>query len=140
LDDPDVVEWVRSAHETSKWTTSVCTGSMLLGAAGALEGKRATSHWAARDYLPNFGAEPVAERVVIDGKVITAPGVSAGIDMALTLAGYEAGEDAARALQLVIEYDPQPPYDSGSFAKADPHTRQRATELLAGGVEEPVGR
>jgi putative intracellular protease/amidase len=140
LDDPAAVEWGRCAHETSTWTTSCCTGSMLLGAAGVLEGKRATSHWIVRDYLRNFGAEPVAERVVIDGKVITAAGVSAGIDMALTLAGYEAGEDEARALQLIIEYDPQPPYDSGSVEKADPETQQRATEILTRGVEQAVGR
>jgi transcriptional regulator GlxA family with amidase domain len=107
---------------------------MLLGAAGVLQGKRATSHWAVREYLRNFGAEPVAERVVIEGKVITAGGVSAGIDMALTLAAREAGEAEARALQLVIEYDPQPPYDSGSLEKADAETRQRATEVLTGGV------
>ena len=92
------------------WTTSVCTGSLLLGAAGILHGKRATSHWILRDMLPQFGAEPVAERVVIEGKVITAAGVSAGIDMALHLAAMEAGEDEARALQLVIEYDPDPPF------------------------------
>jgi putative intracellular protease/amidase len=134
LEDPAAVEWVRRAHQTSKWTTSVCTGSMLLGAAGVLQGKRATSHWAVREYLRNFGAEPVAERVVIEGKVITAGGVSAGIDMALTLAAREAGEDEARALQLVVEYDPQPPYDSGSVEKAGPETRQRATELLTQGV------
>src|SRR5215212_5876293 len=134
LEDPAAVEWVRRAHETSRWTTSVCTGSMLLGAAGILQGKRATSHWAVRDYLRNFGAEPVAERVVIEGKVITAGGVSAGIDMALTLAAREAGEDEARALQLVIEYDPQPPYDSGSLEKAEPETKQRATEVLTRGV------
>jgi putative intracellular protease/amidase len=140
LDDPAAVEWVRRAHETSRWTTSVCTGSMLLGAAGVLEGKRATSHWAVRDLLENFGAQPVAERVVIEGKVITAAGVSAGIDMALTLAAREAGEDEARALQLIIEYDPQPPFDSGSLEKADAETRQRATELLTQGVEQPVGR
>jgi DJ-1/PfpI family len=98
------------------------------------QGRRATSHWAVRDYLRNFGAEPVAERVVIEGKVITAGGVSAGIDMALTLAAREAGEDEARALHLVIEYDPQPPYDSGSLEKAEPETKQRATEVLTGGV------
>jgi putative intracellular protease/amidase len=124
LEDPAAVEWVRRAHQRSRWTTSVCTGSML----------RATSHWAVRDYLRNFGAEPVAERVVIEGKVITAGGVSAGIDMALTLAAREAGEDEARALQLVIEYDPQPPYDSGSVEKAEPETKQRATEVLTRGV------
>ena len=136
LDDPAAVEWVRRAHETSTWTTSVCTGSMLLGAAGVLQGKRATSHWAVRDHLRNFGAEPVAERVVIEGKVITAAGVSAGIDMALTLAARMAGEDEARALQLVIEYDPRPPYDSGSLEKADPNTQQRAAEVLARGMEQ----
>ena len=140
LDDPAAVEWVRGAHESSKWTTSVCTGSMLLGAAGVLQGKRATSHWAVRDYLRNFGAEPVAERVVVEGKVITAAGVSAGIDMALTLAGYEAGEDEARALQLIIEYDPHPPFDSGSLEKVDSDTLERATEILAGGVNQPVSR
>ena len=140
LDDPRAVEWVRQAHETSTWTTSVCTGSMLLGAAGVLEGKRATSHWALRDFLRNFGAEPVAERVVIEDKVITAAGVSAGIDMALTLAGRIAGDDEARALQLIIEYDPEPPYDSGSLEKADPETRQRATDVLTKGVEQPVAR
>ena len=138
LDDPAAVEWVRHAHETSKWTTSVCTGSMLLGAAGVLEGKRATSHWAVRDYLRNFAAEPVGERVVIEGKVITAAGVSAGIDMALTLAGRIAGDDEARALQLIIEYDPRPPFDSGSVEKADPEVLQRATELLRSEVAQPV--
>ena len=140
LDDPAAVEWVRGAHESSKWTTSVCTGSMLLGAAGILQGRRATSHWAVRDYLRNFGAEPVAERVVVEGKVITAAGVSAGIDMALTLAGFEAGEDEARALQLIIEYDPHPPFDSGSLEKVDSDTLERATEILAGGVNQPVSR
>jgi transcriptional regulator GlxA family with amidase domain len=133
LDDPAAIEWVRNAHETSKWTTSVCTGSMLLGAAGLLMGKRATSHWAVRNQLQRFGAEPVAERVVIDGKIITSAGVSAGIDMALTLAALEAGEDEARALQLIIEYDPQPPIQSGSLEKADRFTQRRATELLLRG-------
>jgi putative intracellular protease/amidase len=140
LDDPVAVEWLRQAHETSQWTTSVCTGSLLLGAAGVLEGKRATSHWGARDYLRNFGADPVAERIVVEGKVITAAGVSAGIDMALTLAGYLAGDAEARALQLVIEYDPQPPYDSGSLEKANPETRRRATEILTQGVEQPIAQ
>ena len=140
LDDPAAVEWVRRAHETSKWTTSVCTGSLLLGAAGILDGKRATSHWAVRDQLRNFGAEPLAERVVLEGKVITAAGVSAGIDMALTLAAQEAGEDEARSIQLMIEYDPRPPFDSGSLEKADPDTRQRATEVLQRGLAQPVER
>lgn len=146
LDDPPAVEWVRRAHETSTWTTSVCTGATLLGAAGILQGKRATSHWAVREHLRTYGAEPVAERVVVDGRVVTAAGVSAGIDMALTLAGRLAGDDDARALQLVIEYDPQPPYDAGSLEKADPATRERAGDMLArvlagaGAVGEKGGR
>jgi transcriptional regulator GlxA family with amidase domain len=130
LGDAAAVEWLRQAHTTSTWTTSVCTGSLLLGAAGVLEGKRATSHWILRDMLREFGAEPVAERVVSEGKVITAAGVSAGIDMALRLAALEAGEDEARALQLVIEYDPDPPFDSGSLEKADEQTQRRATEHM----------
>jgi putative intracellular protease/amidase len=129
--DPAAVEWVRAAHETSTWTTSVCTGSTLLGAAGILEGKRATCHWAVLEYLRNFGAEPVSERVVTDGKVVTAAGVSAGIDLALVLAGKIAGHDHAKAVQLVIEYDPQPPYTSGSFDRADQATRERAGAILA---------
>jgi len=136
LEDAAAVEWLRRAHETSTWTTSVCTGSLLLGAAGILRGKRATSHWILRDMLAQFGAEPVAERVVIEGKIVTAAGVSAGIDMALQLAAREAGEDEARALQLVIEYDPDPPFDSGSLEKADEDTRRRATEhMVPGGAE-----
>ena len=117
LDDEEVLGWVRAAHASSTWTTSVCTGSLVLGAAGVLEGKRATSHWAYREQLGAFGAEPVAERVVVDGKVVTAAGVSAGIDMALHLAGLVAGEEVARAIQLGIEYDPDPPFDSGSPEK-----------------------
>lgn len=131
LEDGAAVDWLRRAHETSRWTTSVCTGSLLLGAAGALSGKRATSHWIVRDRLRDFGAEPVAERVVVDGKVITAAGVSSGIDMALTLAARETDEETARMLQLVIEYDPHPPYDSGSLEKADAGTRDRATAYFA---------
>ena len=118
LEDEEVLGWVRDAHAGSTWTTSVCTGSLVLGAAGVLEGKRATSHWAYRDELRRYGAEPVAERVVVDGKVVTAAGVSAGIDMALRLAALVAGDDVARAIQLGIEYDPDPPFDAGSPEKA----------------------
>lgn len=118
LDDDEVLAWVRSAHETSTWTTSVCTGSLVLGAAGVLTGRRATSHWAHRERLRDYGAEPVAERVVTDGKIVTAAGVSAGIDMALGLAAMVAGDDVARAIQLGIEYDPEPPFDAGSPEKA----------------------
>jgi putative intracellular protease/amidase len=113
-----VLDWLRAAHETSTWTTSVCTGSLILAAAGLLDGKRATGHWLALDELRELGAEPVQERVVFDGKVVTAAGVSAGIDMALTLAARIAGDRVAQAIQLGIEYDPQPPFDSGSPSKA----------------------
>ena len=116
--DPEMLEWLRSAHKSSTWTTSVCTGALVLGAAGILDGKRATTHWAFLDHLSEFGAEPVAERVVEDGKVITAAGVSAGIDMALTLAARIAGDKVAQAIQLGIEYDPDPPFDAGSPSKA----------------------
>ena len=121
MEDDEVLEWVRAADATTKWTTSVCTGSLVLGAAGLLDGKRATSHWAYRHELEGFGAEVVAERVVVDGKVVTAAGVSAGIDMALQLTALEFGEDLAKGIQLGIEYDPQPPFDSGSPEKADPN-------------------
>jgi transcriptional regulator GlxA family with amidase domain len=118
LGDAAVLDWLRTAHETTRWTTSVCTGSLVLAAAGILDGKRATTHWAYLDRLRELGAEPVAERVVEDGKVMTAAGVSAGIDMALTLTARIAGDEVAQAIQLGIEYDPQPPFDSGSPAKA----------------------
>jgi putative intracellular protease/amidase len=121
LDDEELLEWIRAAHETSDWTTSVCTGSLLLGAAGVLDGLRATSHWVALERLREFGAEPTSERVVEEGKVITAAGVSSGIDMALRLAAHLAGEDVAKAIQLGIEYDPQPPFDSGSPDRAPSH-------------------
>jgi transcriptional regulator GlxA family with amidase domain len=113
-----MLEWLKRAHETSTWTTSVCTGSLVLGAAGLLEGKRATSHWMALETLGELGAQPVAERVVIDGKIVTGAGVSAGIDMALSLAAQVAGPEVAQAIQLGIEYDPQPPFDAGSPATA----------------------
>jgi transcriptional regulator GlxA family with amidase domain len=113
-----VIEWLREAHKTSTWTTSVCTGSLILAAAGLLNGVRATTHWLAFEELRRLGAEPVAERVVYDGKIVTAAGVSAGIDMGLALAASIAGEQVAQAIQLSIEYDPQPPFDAGSPAKA----------------------
>lgn len=112
------LEWLRAAHETSTWTTSVCTGSLILAAAGLLDGKRATTHWLAMEKLGEMGAEPSSERVVFDGKIVTAAGVSAGIDMALRLAARIAGEQVAQAIQLGIEYDPQPPFDAGSPQKA----------------------
>lgn len=133
LRDERVLDWLREADRTSRWTTSVCTGSLVLGAAGLLRGKRATSHWAYRDSLRDYGAEPVAERVVEDGKLVTAAGVSAGIDMALVLAARIAGEDAARAIQLGIEYDPAPPFDSGSPEKATPELVELIRGMESGG-------
>jgi transcriptional regulator GlxA family with amidase domain len=120
LEDDEVLDWVRTAHRSTAWTTSVCTGALVLGAAGILEGLRATTHWAFRERLREFGAEPVAERVVEQGKVITAAGVSAGIDMALHLAARDVGDEFAQAIQLGLEYDPRPPFDSGSPEKASP--------------------
>jgi transcriptional regulator GlxA family with amidase domain len=123
-----VLEWLRRADSTSTWTVSVCTGSLILAAAGLLDGRRATSHWLALEELRRLGAHPVRERVVFDGKYVTAAGVSAGIDMALALAARIAGEDVAQAIQLGIEYDPQPPFDAGS-----PETAPAAiVELLRG--------
>ena len=118
LEDAEVLDWLRAAHEGTTWTTSVCTGSLVLAAAGILDGKRATTHWAYMDRLGQLGAMPVNERVVDDGKVMTAAGVSAGIDMALTLTARMAGETVAQAIQLGIEYDPDPPFDTGSPEKA----------------------
>jgi transcriptional regulator GlxA family with amidase domain len=113
-----LIRWLRAAHETTTWTTSVCTGSLILGAAGLLDGKRATSHWLAMQALGALGAQPTSERVVFDGKIVTAAGVSAGIDMALGLVARAAGPEVAQAIQLGIEYDPQPPFDAGSPQKA----------------------
>jgi putative intracellular protease/amidase len=126
MDHEPVIDWIRSAHEGSTWTTSVCTGSLLLGAAGVLRGLKATCHWLELERLRELGAEPTSERVVEQGKVITAAGVSSGIDMALRLAAHVAGEDIAQAIQLGIEYDPQPPFDAGSPAKAP----QRIVDLV----------
>ena len=120
-DDP-VVAWIRAVHPTTTWTTSVCTGSIFLAAAGVLDGVDATCHWTRYDHLESLGAKPTSERVVERGKIITGAGVSAGIDMGLTLAARLFGDDVARAVQLAIEYDPQPPFDAGSPAKAGPDT------------------
>ncbi|MFZ2776741.1 MAG: DJ-1/PfpI family protein [Candidatus Rickettsiella isopodorum] len=117
---PEILDWVRLIHSQTTWTTSVCTGSLILGAAGILSGVNATTHWAAIDRLTKWGAEPTKKRIVESGKIITAAGVSAGIDMALTLAAKISGEHVAKNLQLGIEYDPEPPFNSGSPEKADP--------------------
>jgi putative intracellular protease/amidase len=133
MQDGPVHEWLRAADQASTWTTSVCTGSLILTAAGLLAGRRATSHWTALDELGSLGATPVRERVVFDGKYVTAAGVSAGIDMGLTLAGRVAGDETAQAIQLMIEYDPQPPYDAGSpdRAPAEVLRRLRASSRFA---------
>ena len=118
LNHEPLLDWLRETHETTTWTTSVCTGSLLLAAAGLLDGVPATTHWLARDLLAELGAEPVAERVVEQGKIVTAAGVSSGIDMALTLVQRMHGDEVAQAVQLGIEYDPAPPLDAGSPEKA----------------------
>jgi transcriptional regulator GlxA family with amidase domain len=118
MGDARVHAWLRGAHETSKWTTSVCTGSLVLAAAGLLTDKRATTHWMAMEELGELGVTAVPERVVFDGKIVTAAGVSAGIDMALSLVQKIAGDQLAQAIQLGIEYDPQPPFDAGSPSTA----------------------
>jgi transcriptional regulator GlxA family with amidase domain len=130
--DEKVLDWVRKAHETSTWTTSVCSGSVILAAAGLLEGRRATSHWLCVPMLKSFGVEPVGdERIVHEGKIVTAAGVSAGIDLGLWLFGQICGEAKAKAVQLVIEYDPQPPYDSGHMSKASAATKAAAAAALS---------
>jgi transcriptional regulator GlxA family with amidase domain len=131
MEDGRVTGWLRAAHEKSRWTTSVCSGALILGAAGLLRGLKATTHWVARDYLAALGAEPTDERVCVQGKIITAAGVSAGIDMALRLAALLAGEEQARVIQLIAEYDPQPPFDSGAFEKASPAVLEKARAQLA---------
>ena len=132
LDDERIQSWIRHAHEHSQWTTSVCTGSLLLGAAGVLDGLEATSHWLEVDALTEYGATPTGRRVVEQGKVITAAGVSSGIDMGLMLVAKIAGDEFAKTIQLLIEYDPQPPFDSGSPAKADDELVENLRRLAAG--------
>ena len=117
-DDHPIVDWIRKAHPHTTWTTSVCTGALLLGAAGLLDGLPATTHWAFYDELAAYGAHPTEQRVVTAGKIVTGAGVSSGIDLALTLAADIAGPDVAQTIQLAIEYDPQPPFNSGAPSKA----------------------
>ena len=135
LADERTLAWIRAAHETSSWTTSVCTGSLLLAAAGVLDGLEATTHWLELDLLGRLGAQPTSRRVIEQGKVITAAGVSSGIDMALVLASRIAGEEYAKTVQLLIEYDPQPPFDAGSPDKA-PHDVVERIETAARAYRE----
>ena len=131
--DREVTDWIRGAHERSTWTTSVCTGALLLGAAGLLNGLEATTHWLMMDELPQYGATPVSRRIVQQGKLITSSGVASGIDMALTLAAEVAGPEWAQGIQLGIEYDPEPPFPGGSPRTSPAHivdlVRARAAEL-----------
>jgi cyclohexyl-isocyanide hydratase len=130
LTDDEVLDFLRRTASSAQYVTSVCTGALVLGAAGLLRGRRAATHWMSREFLPAFGAEPVAERVVIDGNVITGGGVTAGIDFALRIVAEIAGTEVAETIQLGIEYDPRPPFDAGSPERARPalveHARHRA--------------
>jgi putative intracellular protease/amidase len=130
LQDPTILSWIRTAHQTSRFTTSVCTGSLLLAAAGLLKGRTATTHWECHGELEDLGAKPVAKRIVEHRKlrIITAAGVSAGMDMALLLAARLVDKNAARAMQLMCEYDPAPPFDCGSPAKASAKVHARVVE------------
>lgn len=131
--DEALLEWLRTAHRTSTWTTSVCTGSLLLAAAGLLDGRRATSHWIALPLLKTFDVTAVGDERIVDAgdHIVTAAGVSAGIDLAMWLAGQIGGESKAKAIQLALEYDPQPPFDSGHASKASASTKATATAYLA---------
>lgn len=134
--DDEILDWLRRIDQTSRWTTSVCTGSLILAAAGLLKGVRATTHWAVLPTLETHGAIPTQERVVRDGKYVTGAGVSAGIDMALTLVALEHDEMTAKCVQLAIEYDPHPPFDSGSPAAAPKEVVERTFELLIAAVDD----
>jgi len=130
MNDKETLDWIRKIHETTKYTTSVCTGSLILAAAGLLNGIEATSHWATYDLLRSLGAIPTEGRVIRHEKIITAAGVSAGIDMALNLVAWEWGEDVGKAAQLILEYDPQPPFDSGSPKKASPQLLEQVSAKI----------
>ena len=137
--DEALLDWVRQAHRTATWTASVCSGSIILAAAGLLDGKRATSHWMALPILKTLGVNAVGdERVVHEGQIVTSAGVSAGIDLALWLAGEIGGEDRAKVIQLSMEYDPQPPFDSGHMSKASMKTKAAATALMARDIAKPA--
>jgi transcriptional regulator GlxA family with amidase domain len=137
--DEKLLDWVRRAHTSATWTASVCSGSMILAASGLLAGKRATSHWAALPALKAFGVQPVSdERIVHQGDLVTCAGVSAGIDLGLWLASKIAGEDRAKAIQLSMEYDPQPPFDSGHMSKASTATKAAATALMSRELMKPA--
>ncbi|MEN4451816.1 DJ-1/PfpI family protein [Mycobacterium sp. SMC-21] len=138
--DEKLLDWLRRAHETTTWTASVCSGSVILGASGLLKGKRATSHWAAVQLLRTFGVEPVTDERIVQSadRIVTCAGVSAGIDLGLWLAAQIGGEDKAKAIQLSMEYDPQPPFDSGHMSKASAATKASATALMSRELLKPT--
>jgi putative intracellular protease/amidase len=142
--DDALLDWLRRAHRTARWTASVCSGSVILAAAGLLNGRRATSHWLAIPLLKGFGAIPVGDERIVnavghgENNVVTSAGVSAGLDLALWLAGQIGGEGRAKAIQLAIEYDPQPPFDSGHMSKASAATKAAATALLSRDSAKPA--
>ncbi|WP_432540747.1 DJ-1/PfpI family protein [Kineococcus sp. SYSU DK002] len=144
FEDEAALDFLRRQAATARWVTSVCTGSFALAAAGLLGGMRATSHWASLEMLAEFGVQPVAERVVVDGAVVTGAGITSGMDFALQLAALECGEDVARWVQLALEYDPAPPFDHGSPRTADPETvrlaRQRARDSRLERVQRAAHR
>jgi transcriptional regulator GlxA family with amidase domain len=129
LTDPATLRWLSTAHQSATWTTSVCSGSLILAAAGILPNRRATTHWIALDHLRAMGAVPVSERIVVEGSIITAAGVSAGIDLALRLAALIHGDHLAQALQLAIEYDPQPPFAVSAYTATEQLRRTAAGVL-----------
>jgi transcriptional regulator GlxA family with amidase domain len=137
--DAALLNWIRKIHQTTAWTTSVCSGSIILAAAGVLNGKKASSHWAAMHLLSDYGAVPSSERYIQEGKIITAQGVSAGIDMALYLVGQLVGVEKAKAYQLFIEYDPNPPFESGTLSKADEDTIRLANIMLQKEAKKELG-
>jgi transcriptional regulator GlxA family with amidase domain len=138
--DEKVLDWVRRAHQTSTWTASVCSGAVILAAAGLLDGKRATSHWAAVQLLRTFGAQPVDDERIVraDDRIVTCAGVSAGIDLGLWLTARIGGEAKAKAIQLSMEYDPQPPFDSGHMSKASASTKATAVALMGKELAKPA--
>jgi cyclohexyl-isocyanide hydratase len=132
MEDPEVLGFLRSRAPHAKYITSVCSGSLVLGAAGLLEGYKATTHWSAMEVLPLLGAIPTPERVVFDRNRITGGGVTAGIDFGLAVIGKLWGDELAQVLQLGMEYDPQPPYDMGSPAKASPKVLAMGRQMMTG--------
>jgi transcriptional regulator GlxA family with amidase domain len=130
IKNKNLISWIQKIHETTTWTTSVCSGSIILAASGILKNLTSTSHWAVSHLLKDYGAIPLSERFIQNGKIITAAGVSAGIDMSLFLVGQILGEEKAKGYQLVLEYDPQPPFDAGNFQKADERSIQIARKIM----------